>query len=138
MANYSRHKLRELALQTLYQLDINQESLEKNLGMLSERLDKDFQLAGSFLEKIIRGTYEYQLELDTKLNRYAQGWHVERMGKIDRNILRLALYEILYCDDIPIEVSIDEAVELAKSFAAEEAPSFINGVLGKIVEKLEE
>lgn len=72
-------------------------------------------------------------ELDKKINRVAEGWKTRRMGKVDLTILRLALYEMLYDDQIPEKVAINEAVELAKKFGQAESPSFINGVLAKLV-----
>lgn len=138
MANgYNRHEVRKIALQTLYQIDINSESLEKNLEMLTDRVE-GLKLKNTFLEDIITGTYQHIAEIDEKLNESADSWKVSRMGKVDRNILRLATYEIFYCDDIPVEVSIDEAVELAKDFAADKSPKFINGVLGNVVSNQEE
>ncbi|ADL13244.1 transcription antitermination factor NusB [Acetohalobium arabaticum] len=134
---YSRHEARKIAVQTLYQIDINDEGLEKNLEMLTNRIE-GLELEDTFLEEIITGTYQNLSEIDKELNESAEGWKVSRMGKVDRNILRLAIYEILYVDDIPIEVSIDEAVELAKEFIADKSPKFINGVLGRVVSKQEE
>ncbi|MBM7622762.1 transcription antitermination factor NusB [Sporohalobacter salinus] len=134
---YNRHEARKIALQTLYQMDINNENLERNLEMLTDRVE-GLELKNTFLEEIITGTYRYLPEIDEKLNESAEGWKVSRMGKVDRNILRLAVYEILYCDDIPIEVSIDEAVELSKDFLADKSSKFINGVLGKVVSDQEE
>jgi len=131
---YNRHKSREVALQTLYQIDINEEGLDENLAMLVDRIGEE-RLTGAFLEKLIVGTYQNLDTIDEKLNESTKGWKVSRMGVIDRNILRLAVYEILYCDDIPIEVSINEAVELAKGFATDKSSSFINGVLGKVVKE---
>lgn len=133
---YNRHEIRAIAIQTLYQIDINEEGLEENLEMLKDRKE-ELQLEGTFLEDIIVGTYENLAEIDKKLNEKAEDWKVARMGKIDRNILRLAVYEILHKDDIPIEVSIDEAVELAKTFAADSSPGFINAVLSNVVEEIE-
>jgi N utilization substance protein B len=136
-SEYSRHKSREIAIQTLYQIDMNEEGLEKNLKMLEDRLE-DSDLKATFLENIITATYQNLDVIDKKLNENSEGWSVSRMGKIDRNILRLAVYEILYRDDIPIGVSIDEAVELAKTFAAERSSGFINAVLSKVVSTEEE
>ena len=72
-------------------------------------------------------------ELDAKINEVAEGWKTNRMGKAELTILRLALYEILYDDEVPKKVAINEAVELAKKFGGDEAPAFINGVLAKLV-----
>lgn len=74
-------------------------------------------------------------ELDSRINEVAQGWKTSRMGKAELTILRLALYEMVYDDEIPEKVAINEAVELAKKFGGEDAPSFINGVLAKLVKE---
>ena len=91
--------------------------------------DKGYLLgkAGAALERVTR--------LDDRINEVAQGWKTRRMGKVDLAIIRLALYEILHDDAVPEKVAINEAVELAKKFGGDDSPSFINGVLGKLVRK---
>ena len=71
-------------------------------------------------------------EIDEKINQVAKGWKTERMGKADLAILRLAVYEMLYDEDVPVKVAINEAVELAKKYGGDESPAFVNGILGKI------
>ena len=87
-----------------------------------------------FLISRVEGMVAKIPELDGKLDAVAQGWKTRRMGKVELTILRLALYEILYDDEIPEKVAINEAVELAKKFGGDDAPSFINGVLAKLVQ----
>lgn len=87
-----------------------------------------------FLKKKTEEIMRKVPELDAKINEVAQGWKTKRMGKVDLTILRLALYEMLYDDEVPEKVAINEAVELAKKFGGNESPAFINGVLAKLVQ----
>jgi transcription antitermination protein NusB len=89
--------------------------------------------ARPFTRELAEGVDEHREELDEAIARHAKGWSLERIAPLDRNIMRTALYEIAYRDDIPTEVAIDEAVELAKEYCGAEAPGFINGVLGAAV-----
>jgi len=86
-----------------------------------------------FTRELAEGVEAHRAELDEVIGRHARGWTVDRIAPLDRNILRVALYEIGYRDDVPIEVAIDEAIELAKAYCGADAPGFINGVLGAAV-----
>lgn len=85
-----------------------------------------------FAETLVRGTRERLSEIDQKLSQYTENWQLNRMAAVDRNILRFAAYELLYLDDIPPKVTINEAVNIAKKYSQEEAGKFVNGVLDKI------
>jgi N utilization substance protein B len=89
-------------------------------------------LTGSrpFTRELAEGVEEHRGELDEQIGRYAKNWTVERIAPLDRNVMRVALYEMAHRDDVPVEVAIDEAVELAKEYCGADAPKFINGVLG--------
>ncbi len=152
-----RRFAREIALSTLYQLDVTGETRERalksSLAMLvdlkreaeresggrapsrkRERAVRDqVAEAAEFAEQLTRTALDSVGELDEIITEFAEGWSVDRMPGIDRNILRLALAEILHFDDIPVSVSIDEAVELAKAYSTEESGSFVNGILGAFV-----
>jgi len=132
----NRHEAREVAVQLLYQMDINQESLDKNLEVLKSE-QPELILEESFVLELLEGTCKKLEELDSTIDQNVSDWKVDRMGKVDRNIIRLAMYEMLFRDDIPVAVSINEAVELAKSFSDEKSANFINGILGKLVDVLE-
>ncbi|MGM0501726.1 MAG: transcription antitermination factor NusB [Bacillota bacterium] len=132
----TRHQSREIAVQVLYQIDIKQDSLESNLDDLQEE-HPNLELEDSFLADIINGTYQHIAEIDQLVNDNIDNWKVKRMAKVDRNVIRLAIYELLYQDDIPVAVSINEAVELAKSFSNQESAKFVNGVLAKLSDYLE-
>lgn len=84
-----------------------------------------------FAERLVQGVLDHQKELDAMIGRYATNWTVSRMPIVDRNILRVGLYELLWFDDVPAKVTMDEAIELAKSFGDEEASKFVNAILDK-------
>ena len=86
-----------------------------------------------YIEDILTGSKQHMDEIDDIIREYSKGWKFERISKVDLSILRLALYEILYRDDIPVSVSINEAVELAKKFGGDRTSSFVNGILGNFV-----
>jgi len=131
----SRRKGRELALQILYQLDItkgealNSDQFPKMTMELSEEGEK-------FTLVLIRGTTEKQEELDEIIRKYSLHWSLERMFIIDRNILRMAIYELKYMDDIPPKVTINEAIEIAKRYGTKDSSSFINGILDQVMNDL--
>ena len=85
-----------------------------------------------FFTEIIQGVCQYRSDIDATITSHATNWKLERMLDVDRNLLRLATYELLYCDDIPGQVTINEAVEIAKLFGGEDSPRFINGILNRI------
>jgi transcription antitermination factor NusB len=126
-----RRRARELALQILFQLDSGQENLKESLRTFwfLHRHPKEMK---EFANRLVEGTRENLKAIDEKIVRYAEHWEIERMAIVDRNILRLGAYEILYCPDIPIKVSLNEAVELAKKFSTEKSGQFVNALLDKI------
>ncbi|MBN2167882.1 MAG: transcription antitermination factor NusB [Actinobacteria bacterium] len=125
----SRRKQRRNVLRILFEMDINRSTVEDVLK--GKRLAGE-EVPGEFGIEIIRGVNAHINGLDKVISRYSQGWDIERMPLIDRNILRMALVELFFISDIPPAVSIDEAVELAKTFSTEDSGKFVNGVLGKI------
>lgn len=130
----SRRLAREITLQVLFQLDFAKENLD--LDRMAELWGEEFAVPKpsiAFAQQLIRGTVEHLAEIDLKIAALAEGWTVERMANVDRNIMRLAAYEIFYRDDIPERVTINEAVELAKHFGSEESGKFINGILDRLV-----
>ena len=126
-----RHQARRLALQFLYQLDATGEELEPALERFRLAFGLDPKLADFFL-RLIHGVAEHRDSLDEMIQSRSHNWRVARMAKVDRNILRLAVYELAFCKDVPDKVAINEAIELAKDFGTEESGSFINGVLDSI------
>ena len=129
-----RTRARELALQFLYQLDLRGPSLldEAPEFLRSEEPDKSTR---EFALHLVRGTVEHADEIDAVIRDVAQNWVIERMAVIDRNVLRMATYEILHRKDIPPKVSINEAIELGKRYSTQNSGGFINGVLDKIKDR---
>lgn len=129
----SRRRARQTAFQVLYQLDITKDSVEHALENPIENSGLD-QPDQEFAHLLVRGVYQHLPEIDTLLERFTKDWSIERMTLVDRNIMRLALYEITQLGDVPVSVSVNEAVELAKNFSDDTAAKFINGVLGSVVD----
>jgi len=94
---------------------------------------KDSDETRTFAERVVQGVLDHRKDLDALIGKYATNWKVSRMPIVDRNILRAGLYELLWMDDVPAKVTIDEAIELAKSFGDEEASKFVNGILDKVL-----
>src|SRR5512139_3145589 len=127
-----RRKAREYALQILFQLDIRK---EKPTATLFKRFwaeyDPDDEVR-SFTEEIVKGTVKHLRAINAKILASAKNWSLDRMATVDRNVLRLAAYEILYRIDIPLSVTINEAIELAKKFGTDESGAFVNGILDSV------
>jgi N utilization substance protein B len=121
----SRRTARKNAFLALYQSDVNEQPIAP---ILDRWRSYRGELEG-YTEELARGIEEERKALDARLNEVAVGWPVHRMSAVDRTILRLALYEMLYVEDVPTEVAVKEAIELAKGFSGDEAPQFVGGVL---------
>jgi N utilization substance protein B len=130
----SRRRARELALQLLYQHEMTETPPEQ---MQEDLEDWRNATAGirQFADVLIRGTLEHLEEIDDELARQTAHWRLERLAAVDRNILRLAMYELLYHAETPHAVVIDEAIEIAKKYGAEESARFVNGVLDGFVKR---
>ncbi len=127
----ARRRGREIAVQILYQADVAGVSLSEAFETY-EGYFKPSPKAIEFAKELVKGVALYQEELDAWIERFSKNWRLERMSAIDRNILRLATYELFHRSDIPPRVSINEAVELAKAFGSEESAAFVNGILDAI------
>jgi len=125
-----RTRERKIAFEILFEHDLNGKSIEE---ILSLRQEAGLSLPSDFGKTLIQGVVENQSRLDEIISKYAENWRLERMPYSDRTILRLAFFEIFYLPEIPIGVSINEAVELAKAYGTEDSSRFINGLLGKAV-----
>jgi transcription antitermination protein NusB len=126
-----RREGRELALQTLYALDLNPMAVRESLRQLREntRVQASVRV---FAEELVTGVMENRKEIDRRIGEQSKNWAISRMGRVDLNILRIATFELLSRDDIPRNVTINEAIEVAKRFGTEESPAFINGILDEI------
>lgn len=129
-----RRKARIVAVQVLYELDCTEHKAEKALAHLA--MEKALpQEVLSFSEQLIQGVLHNKSKLDDLIEHFAPAFPVEQMSVVDRNVLRLAIFEILFDNNTPLKVAINEAVELAKAFGSNSSPRLINGVLGSIVTK---
>ena len=127
-----RRKAREVALQLLYQLDVQSASNpEPHLPEFWARhpVDPDVR---EFALVLIRGTKLHEPKIDEMISQYAQNWELDRMAVVDRNILRQGVFELLWMEDVPPKVAINEALEVAKKFSTHESSRFINGILDRI------
>jgi len=130
-----RSRAREVALQVLYAVDLNPEQLESQTDeFLASRLHDNVELIG-FSSQLLVGVRRNQQQLDSELAARTQNWSLDRMAATDRNILRLAAFEILYTDT-PGRVAINEALELAKRYGSSQSPQFVNGVLDRVLHDL--
>lgn len=130
----TRRQAREIALQALYEIDCSGHASEQTLEHLiqNNRLSDE---GAAFANDLVMGVLQTRERLDQIIARHAPEWPVEQLAIVDRNILRIALHELLHNDDVPIKVAINEAVELAKLFGSDTAPRFVNGVLGAFLQE---
>ena len=123
-----RTKAREIAIQLLYEADLCGATLDELEARVSEMADRDAEVE-AFAGRLFRGALTHRAETDSVLREVASNWDIPRMATVDRNILRMAVYELKHCADIPPKVSINEAIELGKRFSTAKSGSFINGIL---------
>lgn len=131
MAAYSRSRCREWALQFLYQTEFIGERRVEDLRDFWGHFQEG-DAVPAYLADLVEGVASHLDELDALIGRYSEHWRLERMTLVDRNLLRLAIYELLYRPDIPPKVVINEAVEMAKRFGTEASGAFVNGILDQI------
>jgi N utilization substance protein B len=135
MSNISRRKAREEAVIILYQVDL----LKKNAADILKDETGYGKKIDSFTDALVLGVCSNKENIDKRIENVVENWSLERIAIVDRNILRIAIYEMLYEDEIPLKVSVDEAIEIAKEFGQkDDTPKFINGVLGKILIEIQE
>jgi len=128
----TRRQGREWALQLLFQADLNPTPPEEALKYFWMEREKADPQIRKFTEVLFLGAMEHKAEIDATMRRYVKNWSIERMGVVDRNVLRMALHELLHRDDIPPVVTINEAVDLAKFFSNSESGRFVNGILDRV------
>jgi len=133
----SRRRAREHALQVLYQIDQAGTGVDETLELFWDAWSGDDDEGTLFASQLVRGVTEHQERIDKIIEDYSINWKLHRMPAVDRNVLRIAVYEFLECDDIPVMVSINEAIELGKRFSTGESGAFINGILDKISRSVE-
>lgn len=132
----SRRKAREYALQMLFQWNITHDNFEQIKATFWDGQDEPEETR-LFAETLASGTIEHVEKIDVLIERHAENWRLDRMAVVDRNILRLATYEFLYDAETPKTIVINEAIEIARRFSAQESPQFINGILDSIRKEVE-
>ncbi|GGG56830.1 transcription antitermination factor NusB [Paenibacillus radicis (ex Gao et al. 2016)] len=142
-----RRLAREIAVSSLYQMEMNEVTAAEAIEMLMEEARSENEIGAEFVEnentdsyvrELVNGVAERKAAIDDMLQQHLTGWQVDRLSRVDRQVLRLACYEMVFRDDVPHKASINEAIELAKHFGTEESGKFVNGVLGKLMQSLEE
>ncbi|NCB91278.1 MAG: transcription antitermination factor NusB [Clostridia bacterium] len=129
-----RRELRESIFQLLFITEFNEtEEMPEQSTLYLEGIEDLKDKDEKYIQEKLKKIQDKLPQIDEMLNQISKGWKIARMGKVDLTVLRLAAYEILFDEDIPTGVAINEAVELAKKFGGDDSPSFINGVLGKLV-----
>lgn len=126
-----RRRARELAIQTLFHLEFSPDDPSDTFQLICENFSSS-QSIRPFARELVMGVCENKASLDHMIRKASQNWRMERMTHVDKSILRLAVFELLFREDIPPRVSLDEAVELGKKFGSEKSPRYINGVLDNI------
>jgi len=128
-----RRQARELALQALFFFDIEKSDPEQSLELFcAENEEKLTEAVKPFFLDLVKGVLENSSQIDALLNKYSKNWKISRMPVVDRNIMRVAIFEFLKCPDIPTSVTINEAVEIGKNYGTRDSGAFINGVLDRI------
>ena len=133
-----RRKARECALKILYMYEMRQENIETIIDEFWKESPEKNEEVKEFATILAKGAVDNIKIIDKKISEVALNWQIERMSAIDRNILRIGSFEIMFLPEIPPAVSINEAIELAKKYGTEDSPKFVNGILHKIKEKTEQ
>jgi transcription antitermination protein NusB len=130
----ARRKARKRALDVLYQADLRGEPVRETLESYVARLEMPRPDHLAYAVRLVEGVAAHRERIDEVISSYAEGWTLDRMPVVDRNLARIAVFELLYADDIDAPVAITEAVELARSLSTDDSPRFLNGVLGRIAD----
>lgn len=129
----TRHEMRERALQALYQIDLGGASPQQSVGDVLAEEDNVQDRTAAYVQELVFGVSAHLEAIDILLKTSLEGWQLERVAGVERNILRLAVYEVMVEQDLDVATIIDEAVRLAKDFSGDESGRFVNGVLAKVV-----
>jgi N utilization substance protein B len=141
-----RRVAREIALQSLYQIEMNEVTPKEAVAMAIHEAENDNEaglaiqdekMSPAYVHELVNGTRSHLSQIDEMLSDFLKGWQMDRLSRVDREVLRLAAYEMVYRDDVPPKVALNEAIELAKHFGTEESGKFVNGVLGKMIKELD-
>ncbi len=130
-----RRKAREIALQVLYQIDASKIDVDEAIALFRDSFGMPQELV-EFSTQLIKSTLDHIEEIDALIKNCSEHWSLERMSTVDKNILRMAVCEFLYCDDIPPKVTLNEAIDIGKNYGSDNSGSFINGILDAMYVKL--
>ncbi|BFT71317.1 transcription antitermination factor NusB [Paenibacillus sp. P36] len=142
-----RRVARELAVQSLYQIQMNEATPQEAVQIAVHEAENDNEtqleikgdkINSAYILELVEGTYSNKVRIDELLEEYLKGWAMDRLSRIDREVLRLAVYEMLYRDDVPPKVVVNEAIDLAKHYGTDDSGKFVNGVLGKMIKEVED
>jgi N utilization substance protein B len=131
-----RRQARELAMQALFYMDMQGDVSAEMLECYCDNFQPP-KKARPFFVTLVNGVIDRKVELDVIIERFSKNWKISRMSGVDRNVMRVAVYELICCDDIPPKVTINEAVDIGKKFGTEESGAFINGIMDSIRDALE-
>jgi N utilization substance protein B len=126
-----RRRAREIALHVLYQLEMGQEDPREALALTFQHFRPQVK-SQEFCARLVGGVWQHREQIDRLIEENSEHWKLARMASVDRNILRIATFELIACPDIPFKATLNEAIELAKKFGSEDSGAFINGILDKI------
>ncbi|MCM3747303.1 transcription antitermination factor NusB [Paenibacillus pasadenensis] len=141
-----RRLAREITVQSLYQMEMNEVTAEEAVAtLLAEARDEneigagkvDAGETGEFAKQLVLGVLERKAAIDGMLQQYLTGWQVDRLSKVDHQVLRLACFELVFRTDVPPKAVVNEAIELSKHFGTDESGKFVNGVLGRLIAELD-
>ncbi|OKP95797.1 transcription antitermination factor NusB [Paenibacillus sp. P46E] len=141
-----RRLAREIIVQSLYQMEMNEVESAEAVEMLiaeaseeneTERVITDEIELKAYVVAHVNGVWEHKMAIDDMLEHYLKGWQMSRLSRVDRQILRLATYEMVFANDVPAKVSVNEAIDLAKHFGTDDSGKFVNGVLGKMIQEID-
>ena len=127
----NRRRSRELAMQALFQIELHADHSTEAVELFCTHFKVSKRLR-PFLLHLIQGVTEHRNEIDSLIKQFSQNWKMSRMSRVDRNVMRIAVYELLYCHDIPPKVSINEAIDIGKKYGTEDSGAFVNGILDSI------
>jgi len=142
-----RRLAREITVQSLYQMEMNGVAAEEAVAMVLTEVKEEneteieirnFSEMNTYVLSLVQGTWSNKERIDHLLSEYLKNWQMDRLSRVDRQILRLACYEMVFSEDVPPKVVVNEAIELAKHFGTDESGKFVNGVLGKMIRELEQ
>ncbi|GCD09456.1 transcription antitermination factor NusB [Clostridium tagluense] len=130
----NRRKSREVAMKLLFEMSINKESYEEIIENFKEYTDVDLNdVDMSYITRVLAGIHEHGVEIDKNIEKHLIKWKLDRLSKMNLAILRISTYEILFEEEIPSVVSVNEGIELAKKYGEDASPAFINGILAKMI-----